>query len=48
MSSADGLGLGTLGMNPAVLESMVTEAGFTRFAMHDLDDPTNLYYEIRP
>jgi len=48
MSSADGLGLGTLGMNPAVLESMVTEAGFSRFAMHDLDDPTNLYYEVRP
>ena len=38
----------TLGMNPAVLESMVTEAGFSRFAMHDLDDPTNLYYEVRP
>ena len=48
MSSADGLGLGTLGMNPAVLESMGTEAGFSRFAMHDLDDPTNLYYEVRP
>ncbi|MDG2427577.1 MAG: methyltransferase domain-containing protein [Acidimicrobiales bacterium] len=48
MSSADGLGLGTLGMNPAVVESMVTEAGFTRFSMHDLDDPTNLYYEVRP
>ena len=48
MSSEDGLGLGTLGMNPAVLESMVAAAGFTRFAMHDLDDPTNLYYEVRP
>jgi ubiquinone/menaquinone biosynthesis C-methylase UbiE len=48
MSSEDGLGLGTLGMNPAVLEAMVTDAGFTRFSMHDLDDPTNLYYEVRP
>jgi len=27
---------------------MVTDAGFTRFSMHDLDDPTNLYYEVRP
>ena len=48
MSSTDGLGLGTLGMNPTVVESMVTEAGFTRFSLYDLDDPTNLYYEVRP
>jgi hypothetical protein len=48
MSTPDGLGLGTLGLDPATLEEMVTEAGFTRFTMHDLNDPTNLYYEIRP
>ncbi|MDP6176639.1 MAG: methyltransferase domain-containing protein [Acidimicrobiales bacterium] len=48
MSTPDGLGLGTLGLDPATLEAMATEAGFTRFTMHDLGDPTNLYYEIRP
>ncbi|HJL90559.1 MAG TPA: class I SAM-dependent methyltransferase [Acidimicrobiales bacterium] len=48
MSTPDGLGLGTLGLDPVTLEEMVTEAGFTRFTMHDLNDPTNLYYEIRP
>ncbi len=48
MSTEDGLGLGTLGLNPVALEEMVTEAGFTRFAMHDFEDPTNLYYEVRP
>ncbi len=48
MSTPDGMGLGTLGLDPVTLEAMVTEAGFTRFAMHDLDDPTNLYYEVRP
>jgi len=42
------LGLGTLGLNPVKLEEMVVEAGFTRFAMHDFEDPTNLYYEVRP
>ena len=48
MSTEDGLGLGTLGLNPVKLEEMVVEAGFTRFAMHDFEDPTNLYYEVRP
>ncbi|MBI00729.1 MAG: hypothetical protein CL467_09105 [Acidimicrobiaceae bacterium] len=48
MSTEDGLGLGTLGLNPVRLEEMVAEAGFTRFAMHDFEDPTNLYYEVRP
>jgi hypothetical protein len=27
---------------------MVTEAGFNRFVQHKVDDPTNLYYEVRP
>jgi len=48
MSTPDGLGLGTLGLDPVTLEAMVKEAGFTQFTMHDLDDPTNLYYEIKP
>ncbi len=48
LSEPDGAGLGTLGFNPAVARSMVTEAGFTRFVEHDFDDPSNLYYEVRP
>ncbi len=48
LSEPDGLGLGTLGFNPAVAERMAREAGFTSFAPHDFDSPANLYYEIRP
>lgn len=48
LSEPDGMGLGTLGFNPVVAERMVREAGFTRFRMHDFDDPANLYYEVRP
>ena len=48
LSEPEGAGLGTLGFNPEVAERMVREAGFGRFQMHDFDDPTNLYYEVRP
>jgi SAM-dependent methyltransferase len=48
LSEPDGAGLGTLGFNPEVAEKMVTEAGFGRFKAHDFDDPSNLYYEVRP
>ena len=48
LSEPDGAGLGTLGFNPEVAEAMVTAAGFTRFHLHDFDDPSNLYYEVRP
>lgn len=48
LSEPDGAGLGTLGFNPEVAQRMVTEAGFTRFIAHDFDDPSNLYYEVRP
>ncbi|MDY7102884.1 MAG: class I SAM-dependent methyltransferase [Actinomycetota bacterium] len=52
MSSAlaepDGAGLGTLGFPPPVAERMCREAGFTRFETHDFEDPSNLYYEVRP
>ncbi len=48
LSEPDGAGLGTLGFNPEVAERMVREAGFTRFQMHDFEDPANLYYEVRP
>lgn len=48
LSEPGGAGLGTLGFNPAVAEEMVRKAGFTRFTMHDFEDPGNLYYEVRP
>ena len=48
LSEPGGAGLGTLGFNPEVAETMVREAGFSRFALHDFDDPSNLYYEVRP
>lgn len=48
MSEPGGAGLGTLGLNAERLEHMCLEAGFTRFALHDFDDPANLYYEVRP
>ena len=48
MSTPDGMGLGTLGLDPAPLAEMATAAGFTRFVQHEVDDPTNLYYDIRP
>jgi SAM-dependent methyltransferase len=48
LSEPDGAGLGTLGFNPEVAERMTREAGFGRFRMHDFEDPSNLYYEVRP
>ncbi len=52
MSSAlaepGGAGLGTLGFNPRVAEEMVRTGGFSRFKQHDFEDPSNLYYEVRP
>lgn len=48
LSQPGGAGLGTLGFNPEVAEHMCREAGFTRFTVHDFDDPANLYYEVRP
>ena len=48
LSEPDGLGLGTLGLPPDVLRGMCADAGFTSVRLHDLDDPANLYYEVRP
>jgi SAM-dependent methyltransferase len=48
LSEPGGAGLGTLGFNPQVAEAMVRAAGFTRFTPRDFDDPSNLYYEVRP
>jgi 2-polyprenyl-3-methyl-5-hydroxy-6-metoxy-1,4-benzoquinol methylase len=47
LSEPDGAGLGTVGLPGELLESMARDAGFGRFAVHDVDDPANLYYEIR-
>ena len=43
-----GAGLGTFGLPPARLEALCRQAGFTRFRVHDMGDPVNLYYEVRP
>jgi hypothetical protein len=48
LSEPDGAGLGTIGLPPRALERLANAAGFTRFRMHDFEDPANLYYEIRP
>ncbi|MDA1076822.1 MAG: class I SAM-dependent methyltransferase [Proteobacteria bacterium] len=48
LSEPGGAGLGTLGFNPEVAQRMVAEAGFGRFQEHDFQDPSNLYYEVRP
>jgi SAM-dependent methyltransferase len=48
MSEPGGLGLGTLGLPPDLLAEFATDAGFKRFRVLDFDEPSNLYYEIRP
>ena len=48
LSEPGGAGLGTLGLPPDLLERMSRDAGFTRFEVHDFEDPANLYYEVRP
>ncbi len=48
LSEPEGAGLGTLGFNRQLAEQMCAEAGFSRFQVHDFDDPANLYYEVRP
>ncbi len=47
LSEEGGMGLGTLGFNPEVAERLVSEAGFSQFTLHDLDAPTELFYEVR-
>jgi SAM-dependent methyltransferase len=48
LSEPGGAGLGTLGFYPQLAERMCRDAGFTRFRIHDVEDPANLYYEVRP
>jgi SAM-dependent methyltransferase len=47
LSEPDGMGLGTVGFDTTTAERMVRNAGFSRFTVHDFDDPANLYYEVR-
>ena len=47
LSEPDGAGLGTLGLPPDAVSSLCRGAGFSRVTLHDLDDPANLYYEVR-
>ena len=47
LSEPDGLGLGTLGFHPKVAEEMTKAGGFSQFKLHDVGDPSNLYYEIK-
>jgi SAM-dependent methyltransferase len=48
LSEPGGAGLGTIGLPPRALERLARDAGFSRFQLHDFEDPANLYYEIRP
>jgi 2-polyprenyl-3-methyl-5-hydroxy-6-metoxy-1,4-benzoquinol methylase len=47
LSEPGGAGLGTLGLPPPAVEGLCRAAGFGRVAVHDLDDPANLFYEVR-
>jgi 2-polyprenyl-3-methyl-5-hydroxy-6-metoxy-1,4-benzoquinol methylase len=48
LSEPGGAGLGTIGLPPRALQQLARDAGFSRFQVHDFEDPANLYYEIRP
>ena len=48
MSEPGGAGLGTLGFNLEVAQTMTAAAGFTRFRKLDYENAVNSYYEIRP
>jgi 2-polyprenyl-3-methyl-5-hydroxy-6-metoxy-1,4-benzoquinol methylase len=47
LSEPGGAGLGTLGLPPELLQRLTADAGFTRFRVIDVDEPANLYYEVR-
>lgn len=48
LSEPSGAGLGTLGLPKSLLERMCREAGFGTIEVHDVGDPANLYFEVRP
>jgi hypothetical protein len=39
---------GAIGLPPRKAERLARDAGFTRFRVHDFEDPANLYYEVQP
>lgn len=48
LSEPGGLGLGTLGLHPALAEQMVRDAGFSDFEVLEVDHPVNAFYLVRP
>jgi SAM-dependent methyltransferase len=48
LSEPGGAGLGTIGLPPRTAKELTRRAGFKRFQVHDFEDPSNLYYEVRP
>jgi 2-polyprenyl-3-methyl-5-hydroxy-6-metoxy-1,4-benzoquinol methylase len=48
LSEPGGAGLGPVGVTPQVAGRMVRAAGFGAYEVRELDDPANLYYEVRP
>jgi 2-polyprenyl-3-methyl-5-hydroxy-6-metoxy-1,4-benzoquinol methylase len=48
LSTADGAGLGTLGLPASKAEAMARDAGFGNFSRLPIDHATNAFYEIRP
>ncbi len=47
MSTADGAGLGTLGLSENTARTMASAAGFSRFRRLEIDNAVNAFYEIR-
>jgi hypothetical protein len=48
LSEPDGAGPGTLGLPPGRPETLFRDAGVCgSFEIHDIEDPANLYYEVR-
>lgn len=47
-SEPGGMGLGTVGLPESRLRELATAAGFGSVTRHDVGEPTNLYYEVRP
>jgi len=48
LSTADGAGLGTLGLSAGTAESMARAAGFTSFEQLGVEHSVNAFYAIRP
>lgn len=49
LSEPNGAGLGTMGLNPVLLQEMGGQAGFTQFEQFEFEeDPFNYFYALRP